>query len=162
VEIHFHFSLSEELMMTPNRKRSGLALVILFVVAAGSCLVRAHAAASRAEADRVALAHGLPRMNGDNLAVTMVEVTYGPGEFSTPHSHPCPVIGYIIEGRYRTQVKGEAEAVYKAGETFYEAANGVHVVSANASDKEPVKFLATFVCDHKHASLSVDVPEAKH
>jgi quercetin dioxygenase-like cupin family protein len=54
-------------------------------------------------------------------------------------------------------VKGEAEAIYKAGESFYEAPNGVHLVSANASAAEPAKLLATMICDHE-APLSVDVP----
>jgi quercetin dioxygenase-like cupin family protein len=87
-------------------------------------------------------------MDGVNLKVTAVEVTYGPGESSAPHSHPCPVIGYVVEGAMRTKVNGEAEGIYKVGESFYEAPNGVHAVSANASSSEPTKFLAFFVCDH--------------
>jgi quercetin dioxygenase-like cupin family protein len=47
------------------------------------------------------------------------------------------------------QVKGEREGVYKAGQSFYEAPNGVHQISANASAQEPAKFLAFFVCDHQ-------------
>jgi quercetin dioxygenase-like cupin family protein len=57
-------------------------------------------------------------------------------------------------------VKGEAEAVYKVGETFYEPANGVHEISANASSTEPARLLAYFVCDHD-APLSSAVPESK-
>jgi quercetin dioxygenase-like cupin family protein len=60
----------------------------------------------------------------------------------------------------RTQVKGEAEAVYKAGESFYEAPNGVHLVSANASKARPAKFIAYFVCDQE-TPLSVKAPENK-
>jgi quercetin dioxygenase-like cupin family protein len=120
--------------------------------------VRARSTLPKAERARVAFAHELPRMNGDTLAATVVEVNYGPGEFSAPHSHPCPVIGYVLEGAIRTQVKGEAEHLYKVGESFYEAPNGIHQVSANASDKEPAKFLAYFVCDHE-AQLSVDVSD---
>jgi quercetin dioxygenase-like cupin family protein len=108
---------------------------------------------------RIAFAHALPRLDGTHLKATIVEVTYGPGGSSPPHSHPCPVIGYVIEGALRTQVKGEAVAIYKAGQSFYEAPNGVHMISANASDKVPVKFLAYFVCDHE-TPLSVAPPEA--
>ena len=106
----------------------------------------------------IAFSHTLPQLDGTQLKATIVEVTYGPGESSRPHSHPCPVIGYVIEGALRTQVKGEAEAIYKAGQSFYEAPNGVHMISANASDKAPVKFLAYFVCDHD-TPLSVAPPE---
>lgn len=91
----------------------------------------------------------------------MVEVHYGPGESSPPHSHPCVVIGYVVEGALRTRVKGEPEAIYKPGETFYEAPNGVHVVSANASQTEPATFIAYFVCDHD-TPLSRDVAKATH
>jgi quercetin dioxygenase-like cupin family protein len=111
-----------------------------------------------AEADRVAFSHALPHLDGDHVKVTIVEVTYGPGASSPPHSHPCPVIGYVIAGTLRSQVKGESEAIYKAGQSFYEAPNGIHQVSANASTKRPVKFLAYFVCDHD-TELSVAPPE---
>ena len=115
--------------------------------------------AEKSERARVVLAEALPKMDADHLKVTLVEVNYGPGESSAPHSHPCPVIGYVVAGSLRTQVRGEAEAVYKAGESFYEAANGVHAVSANASATEPTRFVAYFVCDHD-APLSVAAPAA--
>lgn len=107
---------------------------------------------------RVALSQPLPKLNGDHLKATLVEVHYGPGEASPQHSHPCAVIGYVVEGALRTQVKGEPEAIYKAGESFYEAPNGVHVVSANASQTEPAAFIAYFVCDHD-TPLSTDVSD---
>lgn len=98
----------------------------------------------------------LPKLDGGHLAAKIVEVTYGPGGASSPHSHPCPVIGYVLEGAVRIQVKGEPEAIYKAGESFYEAPNGTHQVSANASDHEPAKLLAYFICDHD-TPLSVPI-----
>lgn len=106
---------------------------------------------------RVAFSHTLPKLNGDQLRATIVEVHYGPGESSPQHSHPCAVIGYVLEGTLRTQVKGQSEAIYKAGESFYEAPNVIHVVSANASATDPATFLAYFVCDHD-TTLSADVP----
>jgi len=94
--------------------------------------------------------HALPQLDGSHLRATVVEVNYAPGEADKPHSHPCTVIGYVARGAIRFQVKGGApEAVYKAGESFYEAPNGVHQVSANASDKEPAKLIAFFICDHE-------------
>ncbi len=107
---------------------------------------------------RIALAHTLPKLDGAHLQASVVEVHYGPGESSPPHSHPCAVIGYVVEGAIRTQVKGELEATYKAGEAFYEAPNGIHEVSANASGTEPATFIAYFVCDHD-APLSLNIPE---
>lgn len=99
-------------------------------------------------------------MNGDHLSVQVVEVTYGPGGSSPPHRHPCPVIGYVVEGTLRTQVKGEPEAIYHAGESFYEEPNGVHLISTNGSDSVPVRFTATFTCD-QDMPLSIAVPETE-
>jgi quercetin dioxygenase-like cupin family protein len=110
---------------------------------------------------RVALAHALPRLDGTHLKASVVEVYYGPGESSPQHSHPCSVVGYVVEGTIRTQVKGEPEAIYKAGEAFYEAPNGIHEVSANASQTQPATFIAYFVCDHD-TPLSINVRENKY
>jgi quercetin dioxygenase-like cupin family protein len=145
--------------------RMWVALVLLISGAAlGASLVGttrvAADLAQRSERSRIAFSHDLPRLDGDKLSVTLVEVSYGPGESSPPHRHTCPVIGYVIEGTLRTQVQGEPEAIYKVGESFYEAPNGVHLVSANPSDKEQAKFLAFFVCDHDKPR-SVDVPQTK-
>jgi quercetin dioxygenase-like cupin family protein len=109
------------------------------------------------ERARVIRSQDLPALDGAHLKATLVEVNYGPGEASPTHSHPCVVIGYVAQGTLRTQVKGEPEMAYKAGESFYEVPNGVHMVSANASSTEPAKLIAYFICDHD-APLSVDVP----
>jgi quercetin dioxygenase-like cupin family protein len=98
---------------------------------------------------RLAFSHALPALNGEKLVVKAVEVTYAPGEASPPHSHPCPVIAYVANGEIRSQVEGQPEAVYKAGDSFYEAPGGVHAVSANSSQTRPAKLLAFFVCDHE-------------
>jgi quercetin dioxygenase-like cupin family protein len=140
-----------------------IAVAVLFLLAAG-ILVRdqlrsATQRAASTERARIVLSRALPKLDGDQLKATLVEVNYGPGESSEPHSHPCPVIGYVVAGALRTQVRGENEAVYTAGESFYEPAHGVHVVSANASQTEPAKLIAYFVCDHD-APLSVAAPEA--
>jgi quercetin dioxygenase-like cupin family protein len=116
--------------------------------------------AAKQQRDRIAFARALPALDGAHLKATLVEVTYGPGESSHPHSHPCPVIGYVIAGTVKMQVKGEAEAIYRAGESFYEAPQGVHEVSANASATEPATFLAYFVCD-REGPLSTPVPAGK-
>ena len=103
---------------------------------------------------RLVIAQGLPHLDGAALKATLVEVSYAPGGSSPPHRHPCPVIGYVVAGALRSQVSGGAPVVYRAGESFYEAPGGVHVMSANASAREPVRFLAYFVCD-RETPLSV-------
>jgi quercetin dioxygenase-like cupin family protein len=149
--------------MLSRRNWAGLAALSCAAILVGYgavAKVHAHAPQAKHEHSRIAFSHPLPSLNGDHLEATVVEVNYGPGESSPPHTHPCAVIGYIVEGTYRTQVKGEPETLYKPGETFYEAPNGVHLVSANASAKDALKFIAYFTCDHQ-APLSSDVPESK-
>src|SRR5258708_24137682 len=152
------------LLMKVIRMWAWLASAISCAAVTGSHLVVARVPADATEEKneraRVTLSHDLPRLNGDKLTVTVVEVNYGPGESSTPHSHPCPVIGYVLEGTLRTQVKGEPEPIYKAGESFYEAPNRGHLVSANPSHTTSTKLLAYFVCDHD-TPLSIAVPEAQ-
>jgi quercetin dioxygenase-like cupin family protein len=155
----------EGLTMNALSKWAGLLTALLFTAAAGSYAIRAQVMAnppqnSSAEQSRVTLAQTLPQLDGRDLKATVVEVTYAPGGSSTPHSHPCPVMVYVIEGALRAQVKGEPEVVYHAGDSFYEPPNGIHQVSANASQTEPVKFLAYFVCDHE-TPLSVPPPDSK-
>ena len=106
---------------------------------------------------RIAISRALPSMDGAHLRATIVEVTYLPAGKSSPHSHPCPVFGYVFEGAVRMQVKGEDKAIYKAGDSFYEAPNGLHQISENASQTKPAKFLAWYICDHD-TPLSVPAP----
>jgi quercetin dioxygenase-like cupin family protein len=106
---------------------------------------------------RLVIAQSLPQLNGSKLQVKVVEVGYGPGGSSEAHSHPCAVIGYVVEGSLRSQVKGGPDSVYRAGESFYEAPNAVHLVSANASTEKPVRFTATFICDSE-GSLTIPAP----
>jgi quercetin dioxygenase-like cupin family protein len=151
--------------MSVLSKWASLLAAISVAAAAASYAVGAQLAtnpprSSSAAQSRLAFAHLLPQLDGSQLKASVVEVAYAPGGSSTPHSHPCPVIVYVVEGALRAQVKGEPESTYHAGESFYEPPNGVHQVSANASQTEPVKFLAYFVCDHE-TPLSVPPPGSK-
>jgi len=116
-----------------------------------------HSAAEKKDRASVLLSQPLPKLNGNHLVTTLVEVRYGPGEASPPHSHPCPVVVYVVEGKVRSQNQGQPEVIYKPGDTFYEAPGGVHAVSGNASSTEPAKFIAFFLCDHA-TPLSQDMP----
>jgi quercetin dioxygenase-like cupin family protein len=135
---------------------------ILFGAILGSAIFPVPVASSSpkqpfSERVRTIFTHALPPLDGNHLKATVIQVHYGPGESSPRHGHPCPVIGYVVQGAYRSQTEGEPERVYKSGDTFYEAPNVPHVLSANASKTEPATFLAVFVCDHD-SPLSKDIP----
>ncbi len=143
-----------------TQKQIRISAIATTLACAAALLVSAQKAPASSqkpkERARIVLSKPLPKLDGDRLKAVLVEVRYGPGESSTPHTHPCAVIGYVAEGTLRTQVKGEPEMTYHAGESFYEAPNGVHLVSANASATEPARLLAYLLCD-RDAPLSVDV-----
>jgi quercetin dioxygenase-like cupin family protein len=122
------------------------------------CALMLAAAANSGTRVRSVFTSALPEMDGTHLKATLVEVNYGPGESSAPHTHPCPVIVYVLEGSLRTQVTGQPETIYQAGQSFYEAPNGVHLVSANASKTVPARFMAYFVCD-RDTPLSNKLPQ---
>jgi quercetin dioxygenase-like cupin family protein len=103
---------------------------------------------------REALSRVLPAMDGQRLQFKMLEVTYAPGAASEPHRHPCPVFGYVVRGAVRMRVADAPELIYRAGDSFYEASDTPHIVSANASQTESATFIAAFLCDHE-SKLSV-------
>ncbi len=101
----------------------------------------------------------LPKMDGANLKVHAIQVTYPPGATSSAHRHPCPVFGYMISGTMRMQVSDQPPAEYKAGDSFSEMPTDIHRMATNPSADTPAVFLATFVCD-KETPLSVPVTDA--
>jgi quercetin dioxygenase-like cupin family protein len=130
----------------------------IFCVVLGSATFSAHCVNAQShERARIVLDRALPPLEGARLKATVVEVHYGPGESSPQHTHPCPVIGYVTQGAYRSQIGGESEHIYKTGDTFYEAPNTHHILSANASKTEPAAFVAFFLCD-RDTPLSKDIP----
>ncbi|NUU38998.1 cupin domain-containing protein [Pseudomonas sp. C2B4] len=75
----------------------------------------------------------------------MIEVDYKPGQASIAHKHDGTAMAYVLEGAVTSQVKGEKEVTYKAGEYWYEAAGSEHLVSKNASATKPAKLLVFMV-----------------
>jgi quercetin dioxygenase-like cupin family protein len=110
---------------------------------------------------RIVLSHSLPPMDGREIRVKVVDVTYAPGGANTSHTHPCPVIGYVLNGALRMRVNDEPEVIYRPGDTFYERAGDIHRTSANASTTAPARFLAYFMCDRDVEQLSVPMPAPK-
>ena len=126
--------------------------VSALLIAAVACAALTAQTASRS---RIALARTLAPMDGRAIQVKVVEVTYEPGGANSSHTHPCPVVGYVLQGALRMRVNDGPETIYRTGETFFEAAGDLHRTSANASTTEPARFVAYFTCDHDVEQLSV-------
>ena len=101
--------------------------------------------------------HELPNVTGKSMKGVLVE--YGPGGFSSAHTHPNSAFIYatVLEGAIRSQVNDGPVKVYKAGENFSEMPGDRHGVSENASKTKPAKLLAVFVVDSSQKELTFPI-----
>lgn len=79
-----------------------------------------------------------------NNMVRIETVSFPPGYSSKKHTHPCPLFVYVVDGELLSEFEGVTK-VYKAGDTFYEKANGVHSITQNNSTTNSVKFLVVYL-----------------
>src|SRR5918999_3915879 len=79
--------------------------------------------------------------------VSMITVDYPPGGSTPAHTHNAQALLYVLEGSIVMQVKGQAPVTLTPGQTWYEGSDDVHVVSRNASDSAPAKYLVFMVKD---------------
>ncbi len=86
-------------------------------------------------------------IGGPGKEVVMLTVTYPAGGASLPHRHDAQVFVYVLEGELKMQVRGGPVVTLRPGQTFYEAPDDVHVVSANASKTNSAKILVVMVKD---------------
>lgn len=96
-------------------------------------------------------------VGGKKARATTFEVTFGPGVAGTPHRHPGPIFGYVIEGEFEFAVGEGKVQKLKAGETFYEPAMALHAVSRNPSAKAKARVLAVLV--HPRDAKELVLPE---
>ena len=85
----------------------------------------------------------------------MLIVEYPPGGSDPIHRHNAHVFVYVLEGSVVMQVKGGKEITLTPGQSFYEGPDDIHVVSRNASNAKPAKFVVFFV---KNKGTPVVVP----
>ena len=86
-------------------------------------------------------------ISGPEKEVVMLTVTYPAAGASLPHRHDAQVFVYVLEGELKMQVRGSPAVTLRPGQTFYEAPDAVHVVSANTSNTEPAKILVVMIKD---------------
>jgi quercetin dioxygenase-like cupin family protein len=96
------------------------------------------------------------KLDGKKARATTVEVTLEPGQASTPHRHPGPVFGYVIEGTYEWAIDDQAARTLKAGDTFYEPTGCLHRVSKNPGNTR-TRVLAVIL--HAHDIKHISTPE---
>lgn len=91
--------------------------------------------------------HPLPHVPGKSVKGVLVE--YGPGGYSSAHTHAKSALIYatVLEGAIQSAINGGETKTFTAGQNFTELPGDRHDVSANASKTDPAKLLAVFVVD---------------
>ena len=97
------------------------------------------------------------KLDGQDAAATVVEVTLGPGQAGMPHRHPGPGIVYVLEGQYELGIDDQPTKIFKAGETFYEPTGCLHRVSKNPSATEKTRLIAVVL--HPRDAKQIAIPE---
>jgi quercetin dioxygenase-like cupin family protein len=136
-------------MNSQSRRFARRIAAFAFALALTAPSIQAHETASpAATAGRVVtplMAHAVEGIQGKVAQMLIVE--YAPGYEATSHTHPGLLYGYVLEGRFTTEVEGQPLTTYTKGQAFYEPAGAVHRVSRNPSATEPLKLLIFIVAD---------------
>lgn len=130
-----------------------LCLLLVATLSFGGAL----AAAPKEKSAKVTLVyeHELPNVPGKSIKGVLVE--YGPGGYSSGHTHAKSAFIYatVLEGAISSQINDGPVKTYLAGQSFSEMPGDRHGVSANASKTKPAKLLAVFVVDTSETELTI-------
>jgi quercetin dioxygenase-like cupin family protein len=86
-----------------------------------------------------------PLTDLQNKEGVILTVSYAPGGADEIHRHDAHTFVYMLEGSVVMQLKGGKPVTLKPGDTFYEGPSDIHLVSRNASDTKPAKFVVFLV-----------------
>lgn len=110
-----------------------------------SFLLALMAASAQSTSVATLLTKDIPEFQGKE--VTMLTVTYAPGQASAAHRHHAHVFVYVLEGTMEMGAAGGEVKKIGPGETFYEKPSDIHAVSRNASATKPAKILVVMLKD---------------
>lgn len=94
-------------------------------------------------------------INHSVSVVEIKEITMPKGQVAPKHLHPCSVVGYISSGSVLFQIEGEKKQILKKGDAFYEPKNKVILHFDNASNKEPITFIAFYLKDDNEKLIEI-------
>jgi quercetin dioxygenase-like cupin family protein len=115
---------------------------LITLLAAVVCGVLPMARANAADVKPL-MAKPLPELPGKEAV--MLEVSYPPGAKDMAHRHDAHALLYVLEGTIQMQLQGGPQVTLKAGDTFYEGPDDVHVLGRNASNSEPARFVVVLL-----------------
>jgi quercetin dioxygenase-like cupin family protein len=73
------------------------------------------------------------------------KITITPGGRTALHTHPGPVVSYVLQGTLIVQVKGEPAKTYRPGDAIFEPGNTGVERFDNGSATEPAVFVANYL-----------------
>jgi quercetin dioxygenase-like cupin family protein len=100
-------------------------------------------------------------VSGKKAKATFVELTLEPGAAGSPHRHPGPVFGYVLEGDVEFAVDDEEARKLKTGDTFYEPSMALHAVMRNPSDKAQARVIVVLIHPRDAKQLAIPEPAKK-
>src|SRR5262244_3818038 len=77
--------------------------------------------------------------------VEIKQIDFVPRQQTGLHLHTCPVVGYIARGTVLFQIEGEPPRTLKEGDAFHEPAGARILHFDNASDRDPLTFIAFYL-----------------
>lgn len=87
--------------------------------------------------------------------IEIKEVTIPAGGKAAYHAHPCPVVGYVSSGGVMFQIEGEPVQILQKGSAFYEPKDVPIVHFDNASETEPLTFIAFYLREDEEDLITI-------
>jgi quercetin dioxygenase-like cupin family protein len=84
-----------------------------------------HSSSKSSSDEAISYPKGTPKL-------TIAQVIFPVGGILPKHTHPAPLIVHIMSGEVTSERPNGKKVVYKAGDTFVEAANSPHTVTNTA------------------------------
>lgn len=79
-------------------------------------------------------------------AIQIALLTVPAGAFdTTSHVHDCHLVGYVLEGRLVTRLKGKEPQYLNGGDVFYEFPNEVHKSLQNLNGDKEARILLYYL-----------------
>jgi quercetin dioxygenase-like cupin family protein len=88
---------------------------------------------------------GKTEVPGSNYEVITAMVTIQPGFKAGRHNHPGTVQAQVLEGEFMIQFDGEAEKIFKAGQSLEVPNQAIH--NEGAVGSVPAKLIAVYVVE---------------
>jgi quercetin dioxygenase-like cupin family protein len=136
----------------------GTRILILAVAVGAGGLVAARHDVKHESAREIAVRDIVEKLDGKATKATAVEVVLEPGQAGTPHRHPGPTFGFVLEGEYEWAINDNESQIFKAGDTFYEPTGCLHRVSKNPG-KVKTRVMAWVL--HSRDTNQIVIPEPK-